>query len=151
MVKGAEVSGVKKGFTLVELLLVVTILGILAAIAVPKLFPQTERARVAEAIAILQSIRQGEQAYFLENNDTYLNCPGPANCWSNLGMEDPDANDTATDPGFFNYSVPNADGAGFTAQAKRTSLSVGNGNYQNTLITIDEAGNYGGNHPFRPT
>ena len=146
-----------KGFTLVELLLVVTILGILAAIAMPKLFPQTEKARVAEAIAILQSIRQGEEAYFLERNvycDPNAAAGGCEGGWNGLGMEDPDANDTVTAPGFFNYSVPNADGAGFTAQAERTGLSVGSGNYATTTITLDETGAYGGGtnpHPFRPT
>jgi prepilin-type N-terminal cleavage/methylation domain-containing protein len=146
MVKGAEVACMKRGFTLVELLLVVTILGILAAIAVPKLFPQTEKARVAEAIAILQSIRQGEAAYFLEHNE-YLGCPDRADCWSNLGMEDPNSNNAR----FFDYSIDvDAVPVRFDA-VRRRGVSDPDRRYGRTIITLDSNGTYGGNHPFRPS
>jgi prepilin-type N-terminal cleavage/methylation domain-containing protein len=145
---------VKKGFTLIELLLVVTILGILAAIAIPKLFPQTEKARVAEAIAILQSIRQGEQAYFLEQG-VYLSCsntiPG---CWASLGMDDPNANSD-----YFSYSVmANNPPPRFLAQARRMGPQDPGAAYGGKLITLDHNGDYcvgltliTNKHPFCPS
>jgi prepilin-type N-terminal cleavage/methylation domain-containing protein len=137
----------KKGFTLIELLLVVTILGILAAMAIPRLFPQSEKARVAEAINILSAIRQSEEAYFLANGQ-YLSCAltAPDTCWQSLGMGNPN-------PGrYFDYSVKAEDAGGgpsfleptFTATAtRRTGDGTSNpGNQFSGVIRLSESGVY---------
>lgn len=51
----------KKGFTMVELLVVILIIGILASIATPMLLSQAERAKASEAVATLSHIRQEER------------------------------------------------------------------------------------------
>ncbi len=51
------------GFTLLELLMVVIIIAILASIALPQYIRAAERARVAEAIQILSSLRSAEHRY----------------------------------------------------------------------------------------
>ena len=53
----------KKGFTLLELLIVVIIIGILALIAVPQFFSAADRAKDAKAKQILTSFRTAILAY----------------------------------------------------------------------------------------
>ena len=49
-----------KGFTLLELLMVVIIIGILASVALPQYFRVTERTRVAQMLPVLSAIRGSE-------------------------------------------------------------------------------------------
>ncbi len=61
----------KKGFTLIEMLVVVLIIGVLAAIAVPQYEASIEKSRVAEALVMMKSIADAEQRYFQANpNET---------------------------------------------------------------------------------
>jgi len=60
------------GFTLVELMIVVIIVGILAAVAIPMYQGATERAKASEAVAALGTIRGAMRVYFAEHG-TYVN------------------------------------------------------------------------------
>jgi type IV pilus assembly protein PilA len=62
----------KKGFTLIELMIVVAIIGILAAIAIPNFMTYQCKAKQAEAKSVLGSIRVLQEAYYAEF-DTYAN------------------------------------------------------------------------------
>ncbi len=58
----------KKGFTLLELMIVVIIIGILASLAMPRFIDAAKKAKEAEAMSILGSVRASQLRYFIENN-----------------------------------------------------------------------------------
>lgn len=65
----------RKGFTLMELIIVVIIIGILAAIGVPQFFKVAERGRAAEAVTALGGWR-GAQIRFASENGATTNVVG---------------------------------------------------------------------------
>jgi general secretion pathway protein G len=56
-----------RGFTLIEIMVVVVIMGILAALVVPKLMGRTDDARITAAKADIASINQALKLYKLDN------------------------------------------------------------------------------------
>jgi len=65
----------KAGFTLVELMIVVAIIGILAAIAMPAFRSYQLRAKRSEAYSNLVAIARSSESYFVANG-TYVNTGG---------------------------------------------------------------------------
>lgn len=66
-----------KGFTLIELMIAVAIIGILAAIVYPSYTEYTKKTRRAEAAAVLMEAAQVTERHFSQNG-VYLGAPIPS-------------------------------------------------------------------------
>lgn len=61
----------KKGFTLIELMIVVAIIGILAAIAIPKFAQLTKKSREGATKGSLTAVRSAIQVYYGDNEGRF--------------------------------------------------------------------------------
>ena len=117
-----KLKGMKQaGFSLVELMVVVGIIGILAAIAVPKLQQFTAKSKQSEARVNLKSIDTMQQAYYAENT-TY-------GTHTQIGYSQPSS-------AKYTYSSLNNSASTYTSQASITKLCPGDGA---DIWTINEA------------
>lgn len=98
----------KKGFTLIELMIVVAIIGILAAIAIPNFLNYQCKSKQSEAKQALGTIAKNEEAYLAEW-DTYTTNLG------NLGF-------ATKGDARYSYKVTAASTTAFTAQASAADL-----------------------------
>lgn len=88
------VEDLRKGFTLIELLVVVLIIGILASIAIPQYFKVVEKARLAEAMSLVASIKSAQERY-LASGGTY------SSKLTSLDITYPGTTDTAVSTKFY--------------------------------------------------
>jgi prepilin-type N-terminal cleavage/methylation domain-containing protein len=144
------------GFTLVELLIVVVIIGVMASLVIPRTTGQTEHAYVAEAVNMLGAMRRAQLRWNNENG-TWANmaqtcfiinpptAPAtPAN-WTAVGMQAP--------PCTLNSHWSYGSSAFFNGQvyAGRTFVGTnGDTNLQGRWIWLEPNGTWGGTGSYAP-
>ncbi|MCD4728416.1 MAG: prepilin-type N-terminal cleavage/methylation domain-containing protein [Pirellulales bacterium] len=67
--------GTRKGFTLVELAVVIVIIGVLAAFGVPRFLKSVERSKAAEAFQYLSAVRAAQERFLAKNGIYYTGTP----------------------------------------------------------------------------
>lgn len=109
-----------RGFTLIEVMIVVAVVAILAAVAYPSYVEHVRKGQIAEATSILAETRIKMEQHFQDNN-TYASACDPPNfdvAWA------------PTNTGQFQFSCTEATDAAFTL----TATSIDNA----YVFTIDE-------------
>mgnify|MGYP003586311030 CR=1 FL=1 len=81
---------VQKGFTLIELMIVVAIIGILAAVALPAYQDYTIRAKVSEGLVLSGSLKTAISETFQSKGPVTMECTDAATC-ATLGASPMDA------------------------------------------------------------
>src|SRR3954471_537551 len=72
---------IQKGFTLIELMVVIVIIGILSALAVPKMFGTSAKAKAAEVPTVMANW-ETLQSTFVQEKST-------VGTWDEIGFKDP--------------------------------------------------------------
>lgn len=97
---------IQRGFTLVEILIVVIILGILAAIVIPQFSNASEDARNSSVVSQLQTLRSQLELYKLQHRDTWPTADGKAASawdWDKLVKKTNEDGTTTGTPNFGPY------------------------------------------------
>lgn len=115
----------QKGFTLIELMITVAIVGILAAIAYPSYQEYVLRGNRAEGMAMLSDAAARQERYFSQNN-TY------ADTVEDLGMDEDSSHDL--------YRLSIADATTTTYSLTATAIGIQAGDSKCGNLGLDQAG-----------
>ena len=118
----------RKAISLVELLVAVTLIGIMTSMAVPSFRRAVDQSRADIATANLRAIWSAERCYWLE----YRSYTSDLTLLQSLGLLDPTI---VTSSSFYSYNIPSAELNTFTATATR----IGSSKWTGTFV-IEETG-----------
>ena len=126
-------NALEKGFTLVELMIVIVIVGILSAIALPNFLSQTAKAKITEPLGkVSAGLKQAQSIWVEQGNFTNVTC-------ADVGFKDAAAAGASasdfTENGWTYVCSPVADTGGVNSQFKIEVTGVANGANANLGLT----------------
>lgn len=121
----------KSGFTLLEIIIVIIIVGVLASLALPRFFATVEYSRSTEALSSMTAVRQSLERCYLQRNGDYTNC----NAFNRLDINDPGTSPNA----HFAYAIVNPSATGYSIVATRNTRDGGDGAATITLTQTTAA------------
>ncbi len=107
----------RSGFTLLEIIIVVIIVGVLASLALPRFFSTVEFSRAQEALSAIATIRGGLERYYVSKGNTYV-----AATTANIDTGDPLAGQPNA---HFALTVGTTSISAYTITATRNTLDGG--------------------------
>ena len=113
----------RRGFTLVELMITVVIVGILAAVAVPIYQANVKRAKGSEADAALGSVRTALRVYYAEN--AAYPTQATAKRVDSVGIDIAAADLNGTYFSIGDYTYISSDGVNYTIKATGSGSQAG--------------------------
>ena len=123
----------KSGFTLLEIIIVIIIVGVLASLALPRFFATVEFSKSAEALQAMAFVRSSMERCYLAAGGTYN--PASGCTIANIDVANP-----GTAPGArFVYLVGSQSATGYTIRATRNLVDGGDG-VSNITLTQSAAG-----------
>ena len=108
----------KSGFTLLEIIIVIIIVGVLASLALPRFFATVEFSRSTEALQNASTVRASVERCYLGTGGTYVGCT-----ISNIDVTDP----TSSPGAHFTYTINGQTATAYTIQATRNAVDGGDG------------------------
>ena len=109
----------QKGFTLIELMIVVAIIGILAAVAIPQYQDYTVKAKLSKVAGYVDPIKTSVSVYNQEQGNLNLST---GNNWTSLGIGTPS-------------TTPEVTAVGLSATSGVITLTIGAGIRATTIDT----------------